>query len=134
MKDGCIPKMTITETGHRATQYKKIIDTLLVLCADKNYRYIDDALCTWINLDKADFAPSYPNPAQCSNTHDVEIKTVHQLAAPIIGTDERPVIIVVEQRTHVLTQSFRNSYYPISHRNPKSSHKNILNLLPTRRL
>ena len=45
MKDGCISKLTITETGHRATQYKKIIDALPVLCADKNYRYIDNIIC-----------------------------------------------------------------------------------------
>ena len=37
MKDGPIFKLRITETRHRPTQYKKVIDTLPVLCADKNY-------------------------------------------------------------------------------------------------
>ena len=46
MKEGYISKITITETRHQATRYKKIIDTLPVLCADKNYRYIDNVLCT----------------------------------------------------------------------------------------
>ena len=41
MKDGPISKLIITEIGHRLTQYKKIVDTLPVLCADKNYRGID---------------------------------------------------------------------------------------------
>ena len=71
MKDGCISKITITETGHRATQYKKIIDTLPVLCADKNCRCINDVLSTWINLDKADLTLPYLRPMvkhlQCRN-------------------------------------------------------------------
>ena len=36
MKDGPIYKLTITKTGHRLSQFKKISDTLFVLCADKN--------------------------------------------------------------------------------------------------
>ena len=36
MKDCPISKLTITGTGYRATQYKKVIDTLPVLCPDKN--------------------------------------------------------------------------------------------------
>ena len=64
MKDGYIYKMTITESGHQANQYKKIIDTLPVLCVDQYYRCIDDVLCNWIDLDKADFTPPYPNSDQ----------------------------------------------------------------------
>ena len=37
MKDGPISKLTITETGHRPTQFKKITDTFPILCADKNF-------------------------------------------------------------------------------------------------
>ena len=62
MKDGFIFKLTITGTGHLATQYKNVLDTLPVLCVDKNYRCINDVLCTWINLDAADFTLSYLNP------------------------------------------------------------------------
>ena len=68
IKDGCISKLTITKTGHRATQYKKIIDTLPVLCADKNFKCIDDVLCTWNDLPEATFLPPYPDPARWSNT------------------------------------------------------------------
>ena len=42
MKDGPISKLIITKTGSRPTQYKKIIDTLPVLCADKNYQGLDE--------------------------------------------------------------------------------------------
>ena len=37
MKDGPISKLLITKIGHRPTQFKKIIDTLPVLCADNNF-------------------------------------------------------------------------------------------------
>ena len=36
MKDGPIYKLLITKTGHRSTQFKKINETLPVLCVDKN--------------------------------------------------------------------------------------------------
>ena len=37
MKDNSISKLLITKIGHRPTQYKKIVDTLPILCADKNF-------------------------------------------------------------------------------------------------
>ena len=95
MKDGPISKLTITETGHRATQYKKITDTLPVLCVDKNYRCIDDILCTGTDLVKAYFTPPYPDSDQWSNTYDVEITTVDWTAAPL-ANGERPPIIRLE--------------------------------------
>ena len=61
-------KFTITEIGRRATQYKKIVDMLPVLCVDKNYKGIDDILCNGINLVKADFIPAYPDAKRWSNT------------------------------------------------------------------
>ena len=36
MKDGLISKLLITETGYRPTHFKKVNNTLPVLCADKN--------------------------------------------------------------------------------------------------
>ena len=36
MKDGLLSKLTITKTGHRPSQFKKIRDTLPVFCADRN--------------------------------------------------------------------------------------------------
>ena len=107
MKDGCISKMIITETRHWATQYKKIIYTLSALCADKNYRFINEVLCTWIDIDKTDFTLPYPNTGQWSNIYDIEIKTVNRLVAPIAGTGKCPFIIVVEQRTHVFDTNFQ---------------------------
>ena len=37
MKDGCLSKLTITESANRAIQYKKNIDALPVYCVDKGY-------------------------------------------------------------------------------------------------
>ena len=37
MKDSLISKLIITKTGHQSTQYKKIINTLPILCIDNNY-------------------------------------------------------------------------------------------------
>ena len=96
MKDGCISKLTITETGHWVTQYKKIIDNLPVLCANKNYRCIDDVFFTGTDLVEADFIPPYPDSDLWSNTYDVEITTVDQTAAPL-ANGERPPIIRLEQ-------------------------------------
>ena len=61
MKDGPISKLLIAETWHWPTQYKKIVDTLPVLCANKNYQGIDDIIWTWNNLVETDFMSSYPN-------------------------------------------------------------------------
>ena len=100
MKDGPISKLTSTETGHRATQYKKIIDTHPVLCADKNYQGIDDVIRNGIDLVEANFTPIYPNENQWSNTHHVEITSVDPTKVPAIDGSHTP-IIVMEQRTHI---------------------------------
>ena len=92
MEDSCISKLIITETGHWATQYKKIIDTLPVLCADKNYRRINDVLCTGTNLVKADFTPPYPDLDLWSNTYDLKIKTFNQLVVPLRNGKYPPII------------------------------------------
>ena len=44
MKDGPISKLLITKTRHRPTQFKKITDTLPVLCADKNFQGLDKVI------------------------------------------------------------------------------------------
>ena len=43
-KDGPLSKLTITEGGQQATQYKKIIDALPVFCADKRYKFNDNVI------------------------------------------------------------------------------------------
>ena len=61
MKDGLISKLTITKTGHRTSQFKKIHDALLVFCADKNYGGLNEVLHTRRDKVKDDFAPAYPD-------------------------------------------------------------------------
>ena len=82
MKDGCLSKLTITESANRAIQYKKIIDALPVYCADKGYRYINDIVCMNTELQQVDFLPPYPDAALWSNTYNVQIKTVVLNVAP----------------------------------------------------
>ena len=83
MKDRCFSKLTMTETRHQAPQYKKIIDTLPALCADKNNRSINDVLCNGIDLVKAEFTFPYPNSDLWSKTHDIEITSVNQTVRTI---------------------------------------------------
>ena len=45
VKDGCLHKITITEGSHQATQLKKIRDALPILCANKNFKYLNDIIC-----------------------------------------------------------------------------------------
>ena len=42
MKDGPISKFLFTKIRHRPTQFKKITNTLPVLCPDKNFRGLDE--------------------------------------------------------------------------------------------
>ena len=42
MTDGPLSKLRTTESVHRPSQFKKISDTLPVLCADKNYQGLDE--------------------------------------------------------------------------------------------
>ena len=46
MENGPISELTITETGHRPSHFKKFWDDLPVFCADKNYGGLDEVLCT----------------------------------------------------------------------------------------
>ena len=73
MKDGLISRLLITKTWHRPTQFKKITDTLPVLCVDKNFQGLDEVI--WIGRDLVEtyFMLIYPDAIQWSNTHFVEI-------------------------------------------------------------
>ena len=53
MKDSLISDLTITETGHRPSQFKKISDALPVFCANKNYQGLDEVLRTGRDLVEA---------------------------------------------------------------------------------
>ena len=69
MKGGPISKLTITETGHRPSQFKKISDAFPILCVDKNYQGLDEVLCTGRDQVATDFMPLYPDANQWSDSH-----------------------------------------------------------------
>ena len=61
MKDSPIFKLLITKTGHRPTQFKNITDTLPILCANKNFRGLNEVLPTGHDLAETDSMLIYPN-------------------------------------------------------------------------
>ena len=71
MKDSPISKLTITKTGYRPSQFKKISDALPVLCADKNYQGLDQVVRTGRDQVKTDFMQAYPDANRWSTTHHV---------------------------------------------------------------
>ena len=71
MKDSPISKLTITKTGHRPSQFKKICNDLPVFYADKNYGGRDEVLRTGRDKIKDDFMPAYPDANRWSSTHHV---------------------------------------------------------------
>ena len=101
MKDGPISKLIITKTGYQPTQYKKIIDTLPVLCADKNYRGIDDVIQTENDLVETDFMTNYPDADQWSTTRHVEIETINPNDAPDAVPGLGPCTVTMTLQTHV---------------------------------
>ena len=76
MKDGPLSKLTITKTGHRPSQFKKISDALPVFCADKNYQGLDEVLRTGRDQVETDFMPTISDTNRLSITHHVKISTV----------------------------------------------------------
>ena len=86
MKDGPISELTITETGHRPSQFKKIYDALPVFCADKNYGGLNEVLRTGRDKVEDDFMPAYPTAKLWSNTHQIQVATVSAEATLIEGT------------------------------------------------
>ena len=76
MKDDPISELTITETGHRPSQFKKIYDALPVFCADKNYGGLYEVLRTRRDQVEDDFMPDYPDANLWSHTHQIQVATV----------------------------------------------------------
>ena len=101
MKVGPLSKLTITEGGQQATQYKKILDALPVLAADKGYKYINDIIRTDKEKEISDFTPTYPLASQWSTTYHVEVVTVNPKATPDPTTKKRPTVIKLQERTNV---------------------------------
>ena len=100
MKDGPISKLLITETGHRLTQYKKIVDTLLVLCAGKDFRGLNEVIRTELGLAKLYFMPTYLDGNLWSTTYHVQVSTVNQIDVPI-ADDSHPARFEMKERTHI---------------------------------
>ena len=101
MKDCPISKLIITETRHRPTKYKQIIDTLPVLYVDNNYQGLDDAIWNRIDQVEAAFTPSYPDVDRWSTTYHVKIATINPNNTPDSNTGLRPPIVTMSQRTHI---------------------------------
>ena len=101
MKDGPISKLLITENGHRPTQFKKINDTLPVLCADKYFRGLNEVLQTGIDLVELYLMPKYPDATRWLSTHHVDIQTVAPGAKVDATTGLRPCVPIVVEKKHV---------------------------------
>ena len=86
MKGGPISELTITETGYRPSQFKKIYDALPVFCTDKHYGGLDEVLRTGCDKVKEDFMPASPNANLWSNTHQIQVATVAAETILIEGT------------------------------------------------
>ena len=120
MKDGPISKLTITKTGHRPTQFKKITDALPVLCADENFWGLDEVLRTGIDLVETDFIPTYPNAIQWSTTHNVQVSIVNPTDNEV-PNGSRPKRFEMMERTHVF--DIKRQKKPLSEYERNSNNK-----------
>ena len=100
MKDGPISKLTITKTGHRPSQFKKISDALPISCADKNFQGLDEVLRTGRDLVETIFMPPYPNTTHQSTTHHAQASIVDP-NDPEQPNDLRPIRFEMMEQTHV---------------------------------
>ena len=132
MKDGPISELTITETGHRPSQFKKIYDALPVFCADKNYGGLDEVLCTGRDKVKNNFMRAYPNVNQWSTIHHIQVATVNPTGTTGIDavTNESPVVTyeMVEQTiiTNANLQKQLLSEYGRNSKNKSQEYTNFL--------
>ena len=102
MKDGLISEFTITETGHRPSQFKKLYDALPIFCADKNYGGLDEVLRAGHDQVEGDFMPAYPNAILWSHTHQIQGVTVAGEANLVEGSlTERVTTYILVNKTIV---------------------------------
>ena len=106
MKDGPLAKLTITEGGQRATQFKRILDALPVFCADKGYKYIDDVLRTNVEFTLSKFTPAYPLASRWSETYHVEVNTEDPDAA-LDTNGDHVTVKVLQKRTNIKDPSLQ---------------------------
>ena len=109
MKDGPISKLTITKTGHRPSQFKKIRNALPVFCADNNYGGLDEVLRTGRDQVKNDFISAYSDVNQWSTTHHIQVATVNPTGTTGIDetTRERPVRYQTVEQTIVINANLQ---------------------------
>ena len=119
MKDGPISKLTITETGHRPSQFKKISDALPVLYADKNFQGFDGVLWTGRDLVKTDFMPPY-RANLWSTTHHVQVSIVDPNDNADEDTDERSVCYQIIYQIHVFDANLQKELLSEYERNSKN--------------
>ena len=120
MKDSPISELTITETGHRPSQFKKLWDALPVFCADKNYGGLDEVLRTGHDQVKGNFMPSYPSAALWSHTHQIKIATVADGAALVVGSaTERGATYKLVDKTIVTNANLQKQLLSGYERNSK---------------
>ena len=123
MKDSRISKLLITKTGHRPTQFKKIIDTLSVLCVDENFQGLDEVLWTGIDPVESNSMLTYPDATWWSNAHHVEIQTVAPGATIDATTGVCPFICIVGEQTHVFDANLQKQL--LSEYKRKSKNKSL---------
>ena len=103
MKEGPLFKLTITKGGQQTTQYKKIIDALPVLCADKGFRYIDEIIRTNKEEVESTFLPAYPDANQLFYNHEVYVEVVDK--SKTVGKDGlHPMKSIMTNKT-IITDS-----------------------------
>ena len=93
---------------HQSTQLKKIIDELLGLCQDNNYKYIDNFISTNTKRTQTYFLLAYTVRTQRSSMHHVNLGSVD----PIIGLDvlsgASPIDIEMVENPPISTQISKN--------------------------
>ena len=122
MKDGPISELTITETGHRPSQFKKIYDALPIFCADKNYGCLDEVFCTGRDKVEDDFILAYSDANRWSSTHHVQIDSVNPDATEGVDqiTNERPVTYQTVEQTIVTYTNLQKQLLSEYERNSKN--------------
>ena len=128
LKNSTIYKLTITKKGLRPTQFKKIIDVLPVLCADKNFQDLNEFLLTGCDIVKTDFMLPYPNATQWSTTHHVQVSIVDP-NDPEQPNGSRPICYEMIEQTHVFDANLQKKLLSEYKRNSKNKSENYAKFL-----
>ena len=83
LENNCISNCSITKSGPRLNQLKKILEALDSLCQDKHYGYIPYIICTNTKPTKEYFLSNHPIKRCGSLKHHVKLGFID----PIIGLD-----------------------------------------------